>query len=66
MPCTIAMRFVDTNVLLYSVSTYPAEAHKAAAAVDVLAAEDLCLSVQVLQGVLRAGHAGHSFRLPYP
>ena len=49
MPCTIAMRFVDTNVLLYSVSTHPAEADKAAAAVDVLAAEDLCLSVQVLQ-----------------
>ena len=43
------MRFVDTNVLLYSVSTHPAEASKAAAAVDVLAAEDLCLSVQVLQ-----------------
>ena len=49
MPCTIAMRFVDTNVLLYSVSTHPAEASKAAAAVDVLATEDLCLSVQVLQ-----------------
>ena len=43
------MRFVDTNVLLYSVSTDPAEAGKAAAAVDLLGAEDLCLSVQVLQ-----------------
>ncbi len=49
MPCTIAMRFVDTNVLLYSVSTHPAEASKAAVAVDVLGGEDLCLSVQVLQ-----------------
>ena len=49
MPCTIAMRFVDTNVLLYSVSTHPAETNKAAAAVDVLGSEDLCLSVQVLQ-----------------
>ena len=49
MPCTIAMRFVDTNVLLYSVSTHPAETNKAAAAVDVLGGEDLCLSVQVLQ-----------------
>ena len=29
----IAMRFVDTNVLLYSVSTHPAEANKAAVAV---------------------------------
>ena len=43
------MRFVDTNVLLYSVSTDPAEAGKAAAAVELLGAEDLCLSVQVLQ-----------------
>jgi predicted nucleic acid-binding protein len=43
------MRFVDTNVLLYSVSTDPAEAGKAAAAVGLLADEDLCLSVQVLQ-----------------
>ena len=43
------MRFVDTNVLLYSVSTHPAEAGKAAAAVELLADEDLCLSVQVLQ-----------------
>jgi predicted nucleic acid-binding protein len=49
MRCTIAMRFVDTNVLLYSVSTDPAEAGKAAAAVGLLADEDLCLSVQVLQ-----------------
>ena len=49
MHCTIAMRFVDTNVLLYSVSTHPAEAGKAAAAVELLADEDLCLSVQVLQ-----------------
>ena len=43
------MRFVDTNVLLYSVSTEPAEAGKAAAAAELLGAEDLCLSVQVLQ-----------------
>ena len=43
------MRFVDTNVLLYSVSTDPAEAGKAAAAVELLGADDLCLSVQVLQ-----------------
>jgi predicted nucleic acid-binding protein len=43
------MRFVDTNILLYSVSTDPAEAGKAAAAAELLGAEDLCLSVQVLQ-----------------
>jgi predicted nucleic acid-binding protein len=43
------MRFVDTNVLLYSVSTHPDESPKAAIAQGVLDAGDLCLSVQVLQ-----------------
>ena len=43
------MRFVDTNVLLYAVSTVPGEAGKAAAARQVLEATDLALSVQVLQ-----------------
>ena len=41
------MRFVDTNVLLYAVSTAPAEAAKAARARDILEADDLALSVQV-------------------
>jgi predicted nucleic acid-binding protein len=43
------MRFVDTNVLLYAVSTAPAEAPKAQAARRLLGADDLALSVQVLQ-----------------
>ncbi len=43
------MRFVDTNVLLYSVSTIPAEAPKAAVARALLNCRDLALSVQVLQ-----------------
>jgi len=43
------MRFVDTNVLLYAVSTDPAEARKAAVARELLEADDLALSVQVLQ-----------------
>ena len=43
------MRFVDTNVLLYAVSTAPAEAPKARAARRLLEADDLALSVQVLQ-----------------
>jgi predicted nucleic acid-binding protein len=43
------MRFVDTNVLLYAVSTDPAEAAKSRAARALLAATDLALSVQVLQ-----------------
>lgn len=42
------MRFVDTNVLLYAVSTAPSEAVKADLARQVLAARDLVLSVQVL------------------
>ena len=43
------MRFVDTNVLLYSISTDPAESHKRDVAVALLEADDLALSVQVLQ-----------------
>ncbi len=35
------MRFVDTNVLLYAVSTAPAEAAKAGAARGLLEADDL-------------------------
>lgn len=43
------MRFVDTNVLLYSISTLPAEADKAAKARAIMTTRDLALSVQVLQ-----------------
>jgi len=43
------MRFVDTNILLYSVSTDPQESRKVAIAGDILESEDLALSVQVLQ-----------------
>lgn len=43
------MRFVDTNVLLYAVSTAAAEGGKAAAARRLLDGMDLALSVQVLQ-----------------
>lgn len=43
------MRFVDTNVLLYAVSTVAAEAKKAAVARGLLEQVDLGLSVQVLQ-----------------
>ena len=43
------MRFVDTNVLLYAVSTDPAEQAKATVARALLASTDLALSVQVLQ-----------------
>lgn len=43
------MRFVDTNVLLYAVSTAAGERTKAAIARELLDAADLALSVQVLQ-----------------
>jgi len=43
------MRFVDTNILLYAVSTVPEERSKSRAALSALENEDLALSVQVLQ-----------------
>ena len=43
------MRFADTNVLLYSISTLPAEVPKAAVAKAMMASLDLVLSAQVLQ-----------------
>ena len=42
-------RFVDTNVLLYAVSTDAAEERKASVARELLTDRDLVLSVQVLQ-----------------
>ncbi|MDN5850594.1 MAG: PIN domain-containing protein [Nitrococcus sp.] len=43
------MRFVDTNVLLYAVSTADDEREKREVALSILGADDLALSVQVLQ-----------------
>ncbi|MGA9595417.1 MAG: PIN domain-containing protein [Acidimicrobiia bacterium] len=43
------MRFVDTNVLLYAISTDPAEQRKAELAGQILDEGDVALSVQVLQ-----------------
>lgn len=43
------MRFVDTNVLLYAVSTAPEERAKNEVALAILDGSDLALSVQVLQ-----------------
>lgn len=45
----IAVRFVDTNVLLYAISRDPAEQDKTNRANEMLASRDLALSVQVLQ-----------------
>lgn len=43
------MRFADTNILLYAISTDPSERAKARRASEVLAGRDVALSVQVLQ-----------------
>jgi predicted nucleic acid-binding protein len=43
------VRFADTNVLLYAISTDPGEREKARMANEILQARDLGLSVQVLQ-----------------
>ena len=43
------MRFIDTNVLLYTISRDPAEQPKAKQANDILTDRELALSVQVLQ-----------------
>jgi len=43
------VRFVDTNILIYSISTDPEEREKAERANQILATADLGLSVQVLQ-----------------
>jgi predicted nucleic acid-binding protein len=43
------MRFVDTNVLLYAASTVAVEVEKRRRAAAILEAEDLAVSVQVLQ-----------------
>ncbi len=43
------VRFVDTSVLLYAVSTDPAEQRKARRANEILATRDVALSAQVLQ-----------------
>ncbi len=43
------MRFVDTNILLYSISFTPKDALKAEIANAILGSADICLSVQVLQ-----------------
>src|SRR5438445_8757278 len=42
-------RFIDTNILLYSISTDPAESRKRDTAIALLEDDDLGLSVQVLQ-----------------
>ena len=60
------MRFVDTNILLYAVSTVAEEERKARIALNILDSEDLALSVQVLQEFyVQATRAGGSAGLTH-
>ena len=60
------MRFVDTNVLLYAVSTAEDESAKAKLARQVLQEDDLALSVQVLQEFyVQATRAGKATRISH-
>ena len=47
--CMIAMRFVDTNILIYAVGKRSNELGKRQAARRILESEDFAVSVQVLQ-----------------
>jgi predicted nucleic acid-binding protein len=60
------VRFVDTNILLYAVSTAPDEHVKAQRASAILADRDLALSVQVLQEFyVQATRASRARPLPH-
>ena len=59
-------RFLDTNILLYSISTDRDEKVKRAIAVELLAGRDNALSVQVLQEVyVQATRATRRDALPH-
>jgi predicted nucleic acid-binding protein len=61
-----ARRFIDTDVLLYSISRDPGEAEKHQRAVALLHADDLGLSIQVLQEFyVQATHSGRADALPH-
>jgi predicted nucleic acid-binding protein len=49
MNSTTAMRFVDTNILIYAVGLQPGPLEKKAIARGILTHPDIALSVQVLQ-----------------
>lgn len=60
------MQFLDSNILLYSISADPGEAEKAAIAAEVLQLSDLALSVQVLQEFyVQATRVSRAHRLPH-
>src|SRR5689334_4953254 len=58
--------FIDTNILLYSISTAPAEDRKRQVAVDLLDRDGGALSVQVLQEFyVQATRATRKDHLPH-
>jgi len=58
--------FLDTNILLYSISRAPAEADKRLRALELLDEPGCCLSVQVLQEFyVQATRASRSDPLPH-
>jgi predicted nucleic acid-binding protein len=60
------MRFVDTNILLYSLDLGTSQPAKAAIASEILKSSDLALSVQVLQEFyVQATHARRPDALPH-
>ncbi len=66
MNSTPAMRFVDTNILLYSLDLEPVQPAKAAIATQILTDNDLVLSVQVLQEFyVQATHPRRPDALPH-
>ena len=61
-----ARRFIDTNILLYSISRDLGETDKRDCAVALLAADDLALSAQVLQEFyVQATRPGREHPLPH-
>ena len=60
------MRFIDTNVLLYSLDLHPVEPIKASIAMEILTGHDIVLSVQVLQEFyVQATHSRRPDPLPH-
>lgn len=60
------MRFLDTNILLYSLDLQPVQPAKTLLATQILASTDLVLSVQVLQEFyVQATHPRRPDSLPH-
>jgi predicted nucleic acid-binding protein len=60
------MRFADTNILLYSISSAVAEKRKAEIAIGLLSTKEIAISVQVLQEFyVQATRSSRSNPLPH-